>query len=205
MKHTARKRTNTKKSILPGELVHLVKLSIFVLLLISYACHNTIHITMSAKAKKEVPTPKVERSKGYKLTEEEAKNWPKGETRSKYRVQFDFTYKGVQGKKMDPESDTVPDLNLTVTQLLQNHTRGQDSNVTVRQPLYMDFPIPNLKDITDVHELLDAVTEQKNDIETFIKESKETEEQLAEEARLLDEDQASKAEQREQALADGAK
>ncbi len=72
-------------------------------------------------------------------------------TRSgKYRVQFDFDYSGTPGKLMSKETVTQPDMNLTVRQLLENHTRGIDSQVQERKPLYFDIEVPTIHDITDV-------------------------------------------------------
>lgn len=90
-----------------------------------------------------------------------------GQTRKRYRVQFDIGYSGSPGKSMDPDSDTIPDLNLTVRQLLENHTRGKGNDVEVRQPLYMEFPIPDLKDMTDVEEYKAKVQEQLERISQF--------------------------------------
>lgn len=95
----------------------------------------------------------------------------KGEQRHRMRVQFDISYGGTKGKKMNADSDTIPDLNLTVRQLLENHTRGKGNEVEVRQPLYMEFPIPNLKDITDVKIYQEQVQLQLSNINQFIKEN----------------------------------
>ena len=61
--------------------------------------------------------------KGNKKTTEEVK------PNSRFRVQFDFEYKGDPGKLMSSEIKTVPDMTLTVRQLLSNHTRGINSEV----------------------------------------------------------------------------
>lgn len=109
-----------------------------------------------------------------------------GETRQRYRVQFDISYGGSKGKKMDPDSDTIPDLNLTIRQLIENHTRGKDNDVEVRKPLYLEFPIPNLQDITDVEEYKINVQHQLKKINQFITETKENETKMPTEQILED-------------------
>ena len=59
---------------------------------------------------------------------------------------------------MDKTSETVPDMSITVRQLLENHSRGKESTVEVRKPLYFEVPIPTINDITDVN----AYREQLN-------------------------------------------
>lgn len=100
----------------------------------------------------------------------------KGEIKHRVRIQFDVGYQGHPGKTMDNESVTIPDMNLTVRQLLENHTRGVGSDVNVRQPLYLEFPIPTIKDMTDVEEYKRVVADQLQKIETWQQENKETEE-----------------------------
>lgn len=40
------------------------------------------------------------------------------------RKQFNPSYKGTPGPESDPTQVTVPDQNLTIRQLLDNHSRG---------------------------------------------------------------------------------
>ena len=93
-----------------------------------------------------------------------------GDRANRIQVQFNIDYKGHPGQKMNPDSDTVPDMNLTVRQLLQNHTRGIDNKVEVKTPLYFDFPIPTINDITDLKDQLDIVKQQKDAILQFMDE-----------------------------------
>lgn len=77
-------------------------------------------------------------------------------------VQFEILYKGHQGKVMDGESETQPDMSISVRQLLARHSRGM-SLPPDREPLYFDMEIPQIRDITDVHEyktLLESKLEQ---------------------------------------------
>lgn len=85
------------------------------------------------------------------------------------RLLMDIGYR-YPGKKMNQESQTVPDLSLTVRQLVENHTRGKDSNVEVKQPLYFDVAIPTVTDITDVERYRDQLQEALDQTNDFIKE-----------------------------------
>lgn len=134
----------------------------YIRLIINQVSTDTLHKNTNNMAKK--PAPRAEAiNKEVPFKE--------GEKRHRMRVQFDINYGGSNGKIMDQDSDTIPDLNLTVRQLLENHTRGKGNEVEVRQPLYMEFPIPNLQDMTDVYEYQKVVKEQLNNISTFIKEN----------------------------------
>lgn len=86
----------------------------------------------------------------------------------KIKVQFDITYKGSDGKVMDGESETMPDMHLTVRQLLENHSRGMDSKVNIRQPLYFDMEIPTINDITDVDAYKAALEKKLAAVNEFV-------------------------------------
>lgn len=96
-----------------------------------------------------------------------------GESANRYRIQFDFGYKGTPGKKVKEGSDTIPDLSLTIRQLLENHTRGMDGNVQVRKPIYLDTPVPNIQDITEVMAYRDKLNEMIEKTNEFIKKERE--------------------------------
>jgi hypothetical protein len=86
---------------------------------------------------------------------------------SRFKIQFDFGYKGNNGKTITGESETEPDLNLTVRQLLTNHTRGDKA--PYREPLYFDVEVPNIQDITDVHAYREHLLERLETTDNFIK------------------------------------
>lgn len=88
------------------------------------------------------------------------------------RVQFDIEYGGSVGKHMDSKSETMPDMHMTVRQLLENHSRGIDGKVEVRQPLYFDTEIPTLNDITDVQAFKESLEERLKQTNAFIKKEK---------------------------------
>lgn len=102
--------------------------------------------------------------------------------RKRFQIQFDFDYVPSSGKTMSNENIVVPDLNLTVRQLLQNHTRGINGGENVRQPLYFDFPIPNVRDITDVMEYKKFLNERMEQVNQFMKEMEEEDTKTEEEA-----------------------
>lgn len=89
------------------------------------------------------------------------------------RIQFDISYNGSKGKTMDGKSKTMPDMNLTVRQLLLNHSRGNDSKVKTQVPLYFDMEIPTLRDITDVQLFKTNLEESLEQTKAFIKADKE--------------------------------
>lgn len=116
-------------------------------------------------------TPKKITKKPEKNSEQiaNANSIKKGDQMNRIRFQFDITYKGTRGTQNKGESNTIPDLNLSVRQLLENHSRGSGSNVEVRKPLYLEFDIPTLKDITDVDVYREKVEQQLDQIKAFQK------------------------------------
>lgn len=86
--------------------------------------------------------------------------------RRRLRVQFDIDYPGTPGIKGDPVSQTIPDMNLTVRQLLENHTKvGEVSN---KEPLYFDMEIPTLNDITDVEKFKEQLQNRLKSVNNFL-------------------------------------
>ena len=93
--------------------------------------------------------------------------------RPRIAVQFDIDYNGTWNEVSDKGSETVPDLNLTVRQLLANHARGLDNNKHHKDPLYFDIKIPKITDITDVQEYRKYLNEQIKSVNEFIKNEKD--------------------------------
>ena len=114
---------------------------------------------------------------------------------SRFAIQFEFEYKGSKGKEMDGESLTVPDLNLNIKQLLENHTRDEIGNIQAKRPLYFETHIPKITDITDVQALKEQLLSEAARIDEFI----EQEKQQAEEDKLrkAEQDKLQKAKQKE--------
>lgn len=89
--------------------------------------------------------------------------------KKRVRIQFDLEYNGDAGKVMDGKSQTIPDFNLTVRQLIENHTRGHDDSTLIKQPLYFETEIPQIHDITDVAAYKEHLMERMQEIDNFIK------------------------------------
>ena len=104
--------------------------------------------------------------------------------RNRIQVQFDIEYGGTPGMDYNNDSQTVPDLNLTVRQLLQNHTRGHNGQINVREPVYFDMVVPNITDLTDVDAYKKQLDDELARVNQFIEEDKklQQEEKLKEEA-----------------------
>jgi hypothetical protein len=91
----------------------------------------------------------------------------------KFRVQFDFDYKGTNGSDGGGKKVTQPEMSLTVRQLLENHTRGINSPVKTLTPMYFDLEVPVIKDLTDVHEYRQHLEQRLAYTDEFIKKEKE--------------------------------
>ena len=104
----------------------------------------------------------------------------------RFRIQFDFDYTGAEHRQMSDEVVTQPDMSLTVRQLLENHTRGLDSNVQHKEPLYFDVPVPVITDITDVYEYRQSLEKRIAQVQDFIQQELDEEEQKKQEQQLLE-------------------
>ena len=93
-----------------------------------------------------------------------------------FQVQFDITYGGTYITKSG-ESLTVPDMNLTVRQLLTNHSRGLSNDRHLKTPIYFDYKIPKIKDMVDVQEYREYLNTHIASVEKFIKDNKKLEEE----------------------------
>lgn len=85
------------------------------------------------------------------------------------RLQFDIEYNGSQGENFEGESLTVPDMNLSVKQLLENHTRMHDGSVKHHTPMYFETEVPVFTDFTDVEKYREQLQERLNQTNEFIK------------------------------------
>lgn len=80
----------------------------------------------------------------------------------KLRMQFDETYQGHPGIEMDPTSETVPDMGISLKQLLINHTRGLPSTAKMYEAQYFeDLEIPNIDDLVDLQDARRFLSEQE--------------------------------------------
>lgn len=105
--------------------------------------------------------------------DEHAKRRGQKPGKRRFRIQFDFEYDGTVGKKMDSDSMTQPDLNLTVGQILEHHTRGTDGELVSRAPLYFETEIPTINDITDVANYRKQLNDRIMEVDKFIKKERE--------------------------------
>lgn len=97
--------------------------------------------------------------------------------RKKFKVQFDIDYAPKVGKTENGGKVTVPEMHLTVRQLVENYTRGVDSGeVNMKTPFYYETYIPTFKDITDVQAHRDYLTEQAELADKWLKENHPQEE-----------------------------
>lgn len=84
------------------------------------------------------------------------------------RRQFNPEYKGSEGEINTMPSQTVPDMSLSIQELLLNHSRGIHSEIKNYEGQYFEDEIPIFHDITEMvehkQELLDRIKEVENDI-----------------------------------------
>lgn len=73
------------------------------------------------------------------------------------RNQFDPNYKGSKPENSSPVLNTVPDMSLTIRELVRNHTRGISVEINQPEPIFFDEEIPRIQDMTDLDALRDAL------------------------------------------------
>lgn len=81
------------------------------------------------------------------------------------------------------KSQTVPDMSLTIKELLDGHTRGIDLDPERREGLYLEEPIPVITDLTDLDAHRDAVIEQTEETKAELIKSREERLKQAQEAK----------------------
>lgn len=86
----------------------------------------------------------------------------------RFRLQFDFAYGGTKGQEHTKDSKTVPDMSLTVRQLLENHTRGNNDPSIIKTPVYFDIEVPTIRDITDVEAFKEQLEHQLAKTKDFL-------------------------------------
>jgi hypothetical protein len=83
----------------------------------------------------------------------------------RFRLQFDISYGG-KSVEIDGESQTVPEMNLTVRQLLENHVRGK--GVPTKEPLFFETQIPTINDLTDLAEYKTTLEDALQSVNDYI-------------------------------------
>lgn len=91
---------------------------------------------------------------------------------SKFRTQFTADYQGSQGEINNLESVTIPDMNLTIRQLLINHTRGIGSDEIYKEGIYSDIEIPRFTDLNDMEDYKEMLLQKQEELEAQIKHEK---------------------------------
>lgn len=123
---------------------------------------------------------KSEKAKNMQNAENQESVKEQENTSPSFQVQFDITYGNGTYVTKSGESLTVPDMNLTVRQLLNNHSRGLTNDQHLKEPIYFDFKIPKIKDIVDVKEYRDYLKQHTKDVEDFLKKAEAEEKAKAE-------------------------
>lgn len=87
--------------------------------------------------------------------------------RTRIRVQFDITYKGNKNYTVDGESATEPDLTMTLSQLLERHSRGRE--IPMKEPIFFQTEIPTFNDLTDVERYREQLERRLQETDEFLK------------------------------------
>lgn len=104
---------------------------------------------------------------------------------TRFRIQFDVNYKGHPGKTPVGESETVPDMTLTLGTLLERHSRGQ--NVPTKEPIYFETEVPTFNDFTDVERYSEQLERRSKEVKEFIKNELEASKKAEKEAKKASE------------------
>lgn len=91
----------------------------------------------------------------------------------RYRIQFDFTYRGHPGVVPEGESETQPDLHLSIQQLLEDYTRGRTHPDQEKEPVFINMSVPTLNDFTDVERYREQLDAELKNVEEWIKKEKD--------------------------------
>ena len=108
-------------------------------------------------------------------------------TERHFKIQFDFTYQGAPKKAMDPKTVTVPDMEVKVHQLLEDHTLQSNGKVKIQKPFYFGHTIPNIYDMTDVERYREHLREQGELTEKWMADAKAAKEQAEKDAKKAEE------------------
>lgn len=81
------------------------------------------------------------------------------------RRQWDPTYKGSGGCPPEEGSNTVPDMNMSIRELMDKHARGMSLDPYKRQGAYYDTEIPQVNDLTDLKTNRQVLQEKARQVE----------------------------------------
>lgn len=110
----------------------------------------------------------------------------------RYRIQFDFEYHGTPGKEPEGESLTEPDMTLTIGQLLENHTRGNE--LPEKPHIYFETEVPTIRDWTDVEKYKEQLERRLDEVTKFVEDEIEQAKAEKEAGESDDSDASAKAE-----------
>lgn len=91
----------------------------------------------------------------------------------KIQRQFNSKYKGTPSNIEFEKSKTVPDLNLSVRELIHRHTRGIGIKEAYKQGFYFDTIIPQINDINDIYERKAALRKWQNELDKEVRSARE--------------------------------
>lgn len=103
----------------------------------------------------------------------QSKTTKKSLSNPRIRKQFSETPYTFKGETNTKPSLTVPDLTLTIKQLLTNHSRGISSDVGHNEPMYFDTEIPIINDITDLDAFRQDIKAREKALSLKIKQENE--------------------------------
>lgn len=111
-----------------------------------------------------------------------------------FKTFLNFPHFGPNPELNTQKSETVPDMTMSLSELLQRHTRGQE--IPTFEGTYNDDYIPDIDrlDLTEIQEMSEFHQMTLNEaIENAAKESTETKKQLTEKKQKEDEEAAKRA------------
>jgi hypothetical protein len=85
----------------------------------------------------------------------------------RYRVQWDLDYHGL-AHEPKPGTMTIPDMSLTVRQLLDANVRNISTGAIERQQFHFDVEVPVIRDITDLAEYKASLERRAAEIDEII-------------------------------------
>lgn len=95
------------------------------------------------------------------------------ESVGRFRTQFTPSYIGAIGEVNELPSETVPDMSLTIHELLTNHTRGMGTGIRHMEGEYFeDTEIPRFDDLTDMVAYKQDLVDRARELEQRIEEEK---------------------------------
>lgn len=92
---------------------------------------------------------------------------------TKFRRQFDNSYKPEKGIVNKKPSQTRPDMSIGIKQLLINHTRGIHSDIKSHTGIFTDDDVPTFLDLTERDEYHQDLIARKNALEAQILQERE--------------------------------